>query len=149
MCHNGIFSSAGMLATDELHFQFYEMDGPPWDQDFVPATLPRRSKPEEQRKWDPSLHMMQWSTPELVIHSERDYRVTMSEGLAMFNMLQARGVPSQFLTFPDENHWVSKPENSLAWHKTVFNWINKYVGLPPFIDEDPNGAEYWGGTATG
>jgi dipeptidyl aminopeptidase/acylaminoacyl peptidase len=84
----------------------------------------------------------QWSTPELVIHSEKDYRVPIAEGLALFNVLQARDVPSQFLMFPDENHWILNPENSLVWHKTVLNWINKYVGLPQFTDQDPDNAEY-------
>lgn len=60
-------------------------------------------------------------------------------------MLQARGVESQLLTFPDENHFVLKPENSLVWHKTVLNWIRKYVGLPLFADEDVEGLEYFGG----
>ena len=81
----------------------------------------------------------------LVIHSEKDYRLAVSEGLAAFNVLQARGIESQFLTFPDENHWVLKPENSLVWHKTVLNWINKHVGLPPFTDEDPESDDYFGG----
>ena len=81
----------------------------------------------------------------LVIHSEKDYRLAVSEGLAAFNVLQARGIESQFLTFPDENHWVLKPENSLVWHKTVLNFINKHVGLPPFTDEDPDSDEYFGG----
>jgi dipeptidyl aminopeptidase/acylaminoacyl peptidase len=64
-----------------------------------------------------------------VIHSELDYRLPMSEGLAMFNVLQARGVPSKLLMFPDENHWVLKPENSLVWHREVLDWINKYSGM--------------------
>ena len=59
--------------------------------------------------------------------------------------MQSRGVDSQFLTFPDENHWVLKPENSLAWHKVVLNWINKYAGLPPFTTEDPESDEFWCG----
>lgn len=131
-----------MLSTEELHFHFYEMDGPSWNPEFIPA-LPLREA--TRRQWDPSAHILKWKTPELVIHSEKDFRVTMAEGMALFNMLQARGVPSQFLIFPDENHWVVKPENSLVWHKTVLNWINKYVGLPPFSKEDPKDEDYWGG----
>lgn len=64
-------------------------------------------------------------------------------------MLQARVVESQFLTFPDENHWVIKPENSLVWHKTVFNWIRKYVGLKPFAEEGVESVEYFGGVREG
>jgi hypothetical protein len=81
-----------------------------------------------------------------VIHSSKDYRLPISEGLAAYNVLQARGVESQFLMFPDENHWVLKPENSLVWHKTVLNWINKFVGKEPFTQEDPERNEgYFGG----
>ena len=64
-----------------------------------------------------------------------------SEGLAAFNILQERGIPSRFLTFPDENHWVLKEENSLVWHTVVLNWINKHVGLPPYRKEVDNGFE--------
>lgn len=60
-------------------------------------------------------------------------------------MLQARGIDSQLLTFPDENHFVLKPENSLVWHKTVLNWIRKYVGMSPYADEDVESSEYYGG----
>lgn len=74
-----------------------------------------------------------------------DYRLAIPEGLAAFNVLQARRVDSEFLTFPDENHFVLKPENSLVWHKTVLNWINKYAGLPPYTEEDPQSEEFWGG----
>lgn len=81
-----------------------------------------------------------------MIHNELDYRLPISEGLAMFNVLQARGIPSKFVMFPDENHvsiymidivdlvadfmqWVLKPENSLVWHREVLDWINKYSGV--------------------
>lgn len=131
-----------MLATDELHFHYYEMDGPVWEPGFVP-NLPHQLGKRHQ--WSPNTHLENFATPQLVIHSDKDYRVPIAEGLAMFNVLQARGVPSQFLMFPDENHWVVRPENSLVWYKTVLNWINKYVGLPKFTDEDAEDAEYWGG----
>jgi dipeptidyl aminopeptidase/acylaminoacyl peptidase len=63
-----------------------------------------------------------------------DYRLTISEGLAAFNVLQCKGVESQFLTFPDENHWVLKPENGLVWHKVVLDWINEHVGLEKYTE---------------
>jgi hypothetical protein len=78
--------------------------------------------------------------------NSKDYRICISEGLAAFNVLQARGVDSQLLTFPDENHFVLKPENSLVWHKTVLNWIRKYVGMSPYADEDVQSVEYFGGS---
>ncbi|KAI6875909.1 alpha/beta-hydrolase [Hortaea werneckii] len=158
VCHDGIFSfSGGLLATEELYFPFHDLGGTPWyDPGFKakqdPASVPAQghnnfggSTPSDWRKWDPSEYLTEWKTPQLVIHSSKDYRLTISEGLAAFNVLQARGVESEFLCFPDENHWVLKPENSLAWHKVVLNWINKYVGLSPYTDEDPQSEEFWGG----
>ena len=131
-----------MFSTDELHFHYYEMNGAPWLPGFdkTDLLLPERceaSTPSpDQSRWDPSAHVNQWRTPELVIHSGKDYRVPISEGLAVFNVLQARGVPSRFLVFEDENHWVLKPENALVWHRTVLDWVNGYVGLAPFVGQD-------------
>ena len=151
---------AGLLATEELYFPFHDLGGTPWfdpgfkakdghsaasqsHRNFGPSTF------SDWRKYDPSEHFDKWATPELVIHSTKDYRLPIADGLGAFNVLQARGVDSQFLTFPDENHWVLKPENSLVWHKVVLNWINKYVGLPPYTDEDPSGEKFWGGSRAG
>ncbi|PSN69781.1 hypothetical protein BS50DRAFT_519189 [Corynespora cassiicola Philippines] len=115
--HDGVFSMTGQLASEELYFPFHDLRGPQWEH------------PDRWSQWDPSRFTRHWATPHLIIHSELDYRLTISEGLSAFNVLQARGVPSQFLTFPDENHWVLNPENSLLWHRTVLDWINGYVGL--------------------
>ena len=80
----------------------------------------------------------------LVIHSEKDYRLPISEGLAAFNVLQMRGIDSKFLTFPDENHFVLNQENSLVWNTVVLNWINKYVGLPEYRKEpEPERIATW------
>lgn len=158
VCHDGIFSFAGgLLATEELYFPFNDLGGTPWFDPGFKAGQGSQSvlgKPHHNfststfsdwRKWDPSEHLANWITPQLIIHSSKDYRLPISEGLAAFNVLQARGVDSQFLTFPDENHWVLKPENSLAWHKVVLNWINKYSGLSQYAIENPNSEEFWGG----
>jgi dipeptidyl aminopeptidase/acylaminoacyl peptidase len=128
VCHDGVFSMAGQMASEELWFPHHDLAGWPWQN------------PKAWEQWDPSRFTRNWSTPQLVIHSDLDYRLTISEGLAAFNVLQARGVKSQFLTFPDENHWVLKPENSLMWHKVVFNWINEHVGLPKYSEktEEPD-----------
>ncbi|GAP87371.1 putative prolyl oligopeptidase [Rosellinia necatrix] len=117
VCHDGIFSTLSDWSSEELFFIMHDMGGTPWEN---------RGHYE---KWDPAAFVGEWATPQLVIHSELDYRLPISEGLAAFNALQTRGVPSKFLTFPDENHWVLKPENSLVWHKEVLGWINKYTGL--------------------
>ena len=66
----------------------------------------------------------------LVVHSDRDYRIPLTQGLGAFTALQRRGIPSQFLTFPDENHWVQKPQNSVLWHGTVLDWMKKYTAAP-------------------
>ncbi|KAI3543412.1 prolyl oligopeptidase [Colletotrichum abscissum] len=117
VCHDGVFSTLNQWSTEELFFPLHDFGGPLWENR------------EGYEKWDPAHHLDQWSTPQLVIHNELDYRLPISEGLAMFNVLQARGVPSKLLMFPDENHWVLKPENSLVWHREVLGWINKYTGL--------------------
>ena len=155
VCHDGIFSNANMLSTEELYFPFFDLGGTPWyDPGFDKPSQAQRTPTRtpfnactfsDWRRWDPSEHLDNWATPQLVIHNSKDYRIAISEGLAAFNVLQARGVDSQFLTFPDENHFVLKPENSLVWHKTVLNWIRKYVGMSPFADEDPDGEDYLGG----
>ncbi|KAI8940255.1 hypothetical protein NX059_003956 [Plenodomus lindquistii] len=120
--HDGVFSMTGQMASEELYFPFHDLKGKLWDN------------PEGWAKWDPSRFVQHWDTPHLIIHSELDYRLTISEGLAAFNVLQSRGVESQFLTFPDENHWVLKPENGLMWHEVVLDWINEHVGLEKYTE---------------
>jgi pre-mRNA-splicing helicase BRR2 len=131
VCHDGVFSMAAQLASDEQYFPLHELGGPIWKRQSM------------YDKWDPSRFTGNWDTPMLVIHNELDYRLTIAEGLAAFNVLQMRGVESRFLSFPDENHWVLKPENSRVWHHQVINWINKFVGLPTLLDKDgKDGSEY-------
>ena len=72
--------------------------------------------------------MSDWSKPILVIHSARDFRIPLEQGLAAFTAAQTKGVRSEFLTFPDENHWVLKPANSLKWHATVADWLKENLG---------------------
>ncbi|KAL2415538.1 putative dipeptidyl-peptidase 5 [Exophiala dermatitidis] len=122
VCHDGVFSMTGQLASEEQYFPLHDLGGPLWERQ------------EVYDKWDPSRFIKQWETPMLVIHNELDYRLTISEGLSAFNVLQMKNIESRFLSFPDENHWVLKPENSLVWHLVVINWINKFVGLPKLVD---------------
>ncbi|KAK9421088.1 putative Dipeptidyl-peptidase V [Seiridium unicorne] len=117
VCHDGVFSTMSDWSTEELFFTIHDMGGTLWDNR------------EGYEKWDPAAYTGNWATPQLIIHSELDYRLPVTEGLAAFNVLQTRGVDSKLLIFPDENHWVLKPENSLVWHKEVLGWINKYAGL--------------------
>lgn len=121
--HNGIFSTTCALATEELYFMNHDLGGP-WSAN--------------RAKWleyDPARFTEHWKTPHLIIHSDLDYRLLVGDGLAAFNVLQSQGVESQFLNFPDENHFVVKPENSLVWHRSVFNFINKHVGLPQYEEQ--------------
>ena len=129
VCHDGSFNLPAQLASEEQYFPNHDLGGPP------------TTDPHAWDTWSPSAHISNWTTPMLVIHNELDYRLPISEGLAMFNVLQERGVKSRFLTFPDENHWVLNEENSLVWHTVVLNWINGFVGLPEYKSEKELGIE--------
>ncbi|PGH12306.1 hypothetical protein AJ79_04372 [Helicocarpus griseus UAMH5409] len=117
--HDGTFVAEAKISTEELWFMQRDFNGTLWDNR------------ENYERFDPaaSENIKQFATPMLVIHSDLDFRLPVSEGLALFNVLQERGVPSRFLNFPDENHWVIQPENSLVWHQQVIGWINKYSGI--------------------
>jgi len=123
--HDGIFSTMNQYSSEELFFPIHDMEGTLWE------------RKENYSKWNPADYIDKWATPHLIIHSELDYRLPISEGLAPFNVLQSKGIPSKLLVFPDENHWVLKPENSLIWHKEVLGWINKYSG----IEEQQKGSQ--------
>jgi dipeptidyl aminopeptidase/acylaminoacyl peptidase len=107
--HDGVFSTLSQYASEELWFMQHDFNGTLWDNW------------DNYARWNPANHTDKWATPHLIVHNEKDYRLPISEGLSAFNVLQARGVPSKFLSFPDENHWVLKPENSLVWHKTALD----------------------------
>ncbi|MEY3282587.1 MAG: hypothetical protein RIR86_600 [Acidobacteriota bacterium] len=108
MSHAGVYNLTSMYgATEELWFTEFEFKGNPWDN------------PELYTKWSPHLAAKNFRTPTLVIHGELDYRVPIGEGLQLFTTLQRQGVPSKLLYFPDEGHWILKPQNSELWHATV------------------------------
>ena len=100
--------------TEELWFAEWEFGGPPW-----------KSR-EVYRKWSPHLHAEKFKTPTLVIHGQLDYRLDVSEGFQLFATLQRLNVPSKFLYFPDEGHWINKPQNSQLWYKTVNDWVDQW-----------------------
>lgn len=112
--HDGVSNTLASWATEELWFIRHDYNGSIYDPD---ATY---------EEWNPMNHMANWSTPHFIVHNTLDYRLPESDGLAFFNILQSKGVPSRFLNFPDENHWVLNPENSLFWHAEIFNWINHW-----------------------
>ena len=116
VCHDGNLDEfMAYFDTEELWFPEWEHGGTPWEN------------PEAYRKDSPVRFVANWKTPELVIHGAKDYRVVDTQGLATFNALQRLGVPSRLLYFPDENHWVLKPLNSLQWHEVVFDWIDRWT----------------------
>jgi dipeptidyl aminopeptidase/acylaminoacyl peptidase len=102
-------------ATEELWFPEWEHGGPAWEH------------PEGYAKHNPIDYVARWKTPTLVVHGGRDYRVVETQGFATFTALQRKGVPSRFLYFPDENHWVLKPHNSILWHDTVLQWLARWT----------------------
>jgi dipeptidyl aminopeptidase/acylaminoacyl peptidase len=101
--------------TEELWFPEWERRGTPWEN------------PEAYTKHNPIDHVHKWQTPMLVIHSANDFRVVDSQGISTFTALQRRGIPSKLLHFPDENHWVLKPANSVLWHETVIGWLDEWT----------------------
>ncbi|MBP1606389.1 MAG: peptidase, (acylaminoacyl-peptidase) subfamily [Acidobacteria bacterium] len=105
--------------TEELWFPEWERGGTPWD------------KPEAYARHNPIDYVKNWKTPMLVVHGGRDYRVVDTQGISTFTALQRRGIPSRFLYFPDENHWVLKPANSVLWHETVLAWLAEWTRPAP------------------
>ncbi|PYL83977.1 MAG: S9 family peptidase [Verrucomicrobia bacterium] len=113
--HDGIFNTeSGYGTTEELWFPEWEFKGPPWKQR------------ELYRKFSPDLFADKFKTPALVIHGQNDYRLDVSEGFQLFTTLQRLKVPSKMLYFPDEGHWVLKPQNSRLWYKTVNDWVDQW-----------------------
>ena len=114
--HDGVFDTRMMYyATDELWFEEHENGGP---QYLVPVNY---------EKFNPLDYVKSWRVPMLVVHSNHDYRIPLSQGLSAFTVLQRRGIPSEFLNFPDETHFVSKPQNSVLWHHTVMAWLKRWT----------------------
>ena len=115
--HDGVFDNRMMgYATEELWFSEWENGGTPYDN------------PEGYEKFNPINHVKEWRVPMLVVHGQHDYRIPVEQGIAAFTALQRQGIESKFLYFPDENHWVLKPANSLLWHDTVNAWLGAHIG---------------------
>jgi dipeptidyl aminopeptidase/acylaminoacyl peptidase len=114
--HDGMFNAESAWGTtEELWFNDWEFKGTPYDN---------RASYE---KWSPHQYAKNFKTPTLVIHGQRDYRLDVSEGLQLFTTLQMEGIPSKMLYFPDEGHWVGKPQNSQLWYKTVNDWVDRWT----------------------
>jgi dipeptidyl aminopeptidase/acylaminoacyl peptidase len=133
--HDGMFDPESAFgSTEELWFNEWEFQGKPWDYygkpDASGVPTDRSSSVGREnpfRKWSPALSAKNFKTPTLVIHSQLDYRLDVSEGEQLFTTLQLLKVPSEMLYFPDEGHWVLKPQNSQLWYKTVNAWVDQWT----------------------
>ena len=121
IAHDGMFNlESQYLETEEMWFVNWDLGGPFWD----------KSNQVAQRSYatsSPHRFVQNWDTPILVVHGELDYRITVTQGMQAFNAAILRGVPAEFLYFPDENHWVLKPQNGILWQRTFFNWLDRYL----------------------
>ena len=120
LAHAGIFNlEAQYLETEEMFFANWDLGGPFWDKDNAVA----------QRTFAHSPHKLvdQWNTPIMISHGELDYRILASQGMAAFNAAKLRGVPAEMVIFPDENHWILKPQNAVLWQRLFFRWFDKWL----------------------
>jgi dipeptidyl aminopeptidase/acylaminoacyl peptidase len=116
VAHDGnLDERAAYFETEELWFPEWDHMGTPWDN------------PQSYEKHNPANFIKNWKTPMLIVHGGQDFRIVDAQGLGSFNVLQRRGIPSRLLYFPDENHWVLKPANSILWHDTVIAWLDKWL----------------------
>ncbi len=114
--HDGVFDTRAMgYETEELWFSEWENGGTVYEN------------PEAYEKFNPLNHVKDWKVPMLIVQGDKDFRIPTSQGLAAFNALQRRGIPSELLVFKDENHWVLKPHNSVQWHNTVNAWLKRWT----------------------
>jgi len=114
--HAGVYDLMAQFASDATWGRPRNYGSAPWED---PARIDR---------WSPSRFAAQFATPTLVLHGEKDYRVPVTQGINLFGVLTAKGVPARMVLFPDENHWILKPQASRLWHRELFDWVEKYIG---------------------
>jgi len=120
IAHSGIFNfESQYLETEELWFPDFDYGGPFWD----------KNNPKVKRSYAASPHLMvkNWDTPIMIMHGEKDYRISYTQAMQAFNAAQILGVPSKLVLFPGENHWITKPQNAIVWQREFFSWLNKYL----------------------
>jgi dipeptidyl aminopeptidase/acylaminoacyl peptidase len=118
IAHCGVFNLESMYgATEELFFVNWDLGGPYWKNDEVLS---------KYQKFSPHRFVKEWTTPLLVIHGQKDFRVPVTQGMEAFTAAQVQDVPSRFLYFPEEGHWVMRPQNGVLWHRIFFDWLNRY-----------------------
>jgi len=120
IAHSGIFNCESQyLETEEMWFENWETGGPFWDSK---NAIAQRSFANSPHKF-----VQNWDTPILCIHGEKDYRILASQGMQAFNAAKLRGIPAELLVFPDENHWIIQPQNSILWQRTFFGWLDRWL----------------------
>jgi dipeptidyl aminopeptidase/acylaminoacyl peptidase len=118
VAHAGVFDLNSMYGTtEEMFFVNHDLKGPYW----------QKENASQYDIFSPHRYVQNWNTPILVIHNEKDFRVPLGQGMEAFTAAQTRGIPSRFLYFPDEGHWVTKPQNSILWQRVYFDWLDKYL----------------------
>ena len=121
IAHDGAFNLEAMYTeTEENWFSNWEYDDAYWNKD-------RTANADKTYKNSPHLFVDKWDTPILCIHGEMDYRINATQGMSAFNAARMRGIEAQLLIFPDENHWVLKPQNGILWQRTYFNWLDRWL----------------------
>jgi dipeptidyl aminopeptidase/acylaminoacyl peptidase len=116
VAHDGVFDLPSMYGTtEELWFVEWELGGTPYASRAL------------YDKWSPLAFAQRWKTPMLIVHSQLDYRVDLSQGYQAFTALRKMGVPAKFLYFPDEGHWILSPRNRRVWWGTVLDWLDQYL----------------------
>ena len=119
LAHNGMFNfEQQCLETEEYWFTNWDLGGPYWE---------KNAKTAHSYANSPHLFVDKWNTPICVVHSEFDFRIVASQGMAAYNAAKLRGLDARYLYFPDENHWVLRPQNSLLWHRNFIDWFDKYL----------------------
>ncbi len=135
--HDGVFDARAMAyETEELWFDEWEHGQHPYYE-----------APQEFEKWNPVNFVKNWKTPQLVVTSENDFRIPYTQGIAAFTALQRRNIPSRLEIFPDENHWVLKPKNSVQWYHEVFDWERQWLGQGAPVPDAIPGSEPAAGQA--
>ncbi len=103
--------------TEEIFFADFDLEGPYW----------KEPKPKSYVEFSPHLFVKNWDTPILIIHNDKDFRVPLSQGQEAFTAARLHNVDARFLSFPDENHWMLKPQNAILWQRVFFEWLDKYL----------------------
>jgi len=115
--HCGVFNFESMFATEEIFFQEFEFGGRYW----------KKPTPKTYTDFSPNKFIRNWDTPIMIISNERDYRVPYSQGLEAYSAARLMDVPARFISYPDENHWVLKPQNAVMWQREFFKWLDTYL----------------------